>query len=387
MAIGTTLVAPVGDRIGRRKLTLSCLGVATIGMLLSAAATDYTQLWVCRFVTGIGVGGVMIGLPVIIAEFSTKRAHGTAVGFFALGLPTGGLLGGSVAAFVASGYGWRATFLSGAALSLVTTLAMLRVLPESIEFLITRRPPNALDRVNRLLERMHLASLRELPQPTAGETGSVRTTVLAGRSGVRSVLLWLGFFALFGALYFAGNWMPRLLEQTGLSARQGISGGIMINLGGIAGALLTTVVALKVNSRILAVATLTGTGAIFIAMAAAFGSLPATLAVAVVMGALLYSLGAALYALGPSLYPVAVRATALGWAVGVGRIGAIITPLIAGVLVDAGWSGVGLFQLFAAPLFLAAIGMIVVGRLKPSSSTSAVEPTTRNPPPDSVVTT
>ena len=223
-----------------------------------------------------------------------------------------------------------------------------------------------------------MATFRELPLATKGEIGDLRSAVLTGRNAARSVLLWLGFFALFGALYFASNWMPRLLEQTGLSAKQGIGGGIMINLGGIAGALLMTVVALKVNSRILALVTLTGAGIVFVAMAAVLGRLAATLVVAVLMGALLYSLGAALYALGPALYPVAVRATALGWAVGVGRIGAIITPIVAGVLVDAGWTGVGLFQLFAIPLLLAAIGLVVLGRLERASAVPvAASPTTQ----------
>ncbi|WP_326565274.1 MFS transporter [Amycolatopsis rhabdoformis] len=369
MAVGSTLVAPLADRIGRRPLTLVCLAVATLGMALSAATGAYGQLWACRFVTGLGVGGVMVSLPVIIAEFSSRRARGTSVAFFALGLPTGGLLGGSVAALVASHYGWRATFVSGAILSFVTAAAMLKLLPESLDFLLTRRPRGALVRVNRLLERLRLERVTELPEPAAHEVGNVRAAVLTGRNGVRSALLWLGFFALFGALYFASNWMPQLLEQSGLSARQGIGGGIMINLGGIVGSLLMTLIALRFSSRVLAVVTLAGAAVVFLAMAFVLGNLTATLVVAVVMGMLLYALGASLYALGPALYPTGVRSTALGWAVGVGRIGAIVTPLIAGVLVDAGWSGVGLFELFAIPLALAALGMVALRFVKPAPVT------------------
>jgi benzoate transport len=370
MAVGSTVVAPVADRIGRRPLTLICLAVATLGMLLSAAAGAYAQLWAYRFVTGIGVGGVMVSLPVIIAEFSSKRARGTSVAFFALGLPTGGLIGGSIAATVATEFGWRATFLSGAAFSLVTALAMVKLLPESIDFLITRRPADALVRINELLRKMRLAPVAELPEPTVTERGNARAAILKGRNGIRSALLWLSFFALFGALYFASNWMPRLLQQSGLSAQQGIGGGIMINLGGIAGSLLMTVLALRFGSQVLAIVTLAGACVVFVAMAAVFGSLSATLVTAVLMGMLLYALGASLFALGPSIYPVAVRATALGWAIGVGRIGAILTPLLAGVLVDAGWSGVGLFELFSIPLGLAAIGMVALRFIRPSDVTS-----------------
>lgn len=367
MAVGSAVLAPLADRIGRRPFTLLCLGLATLGMALSAAAGAYGLLWTCRFVTGIGVGGIMVGLPVIIAEFSSIRGRGPSVAFFALGLPTGGLIGGLVAAAVAENLGWRATFLSGALLSLVTAAVMIGLLPESLDFLLVRRPDNALARVNRLLVKMRMATVDTLPERTSNEIGNVRTAVLGGRNGVRSVLLWLGFFALFGALYFASGWTPRLLQQSGFSAQQGISAGIAINIGGIVGSLLMTVIALRFGSRMLAVLTLAGAGIAFVAMTIVLGGGPATLVVAALIGLMLYALGAALFSFGPSVYPAAVRSTAVGWAIGVGRIGAILTPIAAGVLLDTGWPGPALFGLFSIPLFLAMIGMIVVGFVKPAA--------------------
>jgi len=337
MALGSALVAPLADRIGRRPLTLACLAVATVGMFLSALTTGGVQLGLCRVLTGIGVGGVIASLPVIIAEYSSRRGRGTSTAFFAVGLPLGGVVGGTIAALVTAGYGWRATVLLGAALSPATTI----------------------------LARMRIAPLEALPAPVDRAATGVGRNVLRGRNGIRSVLLWMAFFCLFAATYFAGSWTPRLLEQSGLSTQQGISGGILLNAGGVVGVLIVAALALRVAVNKLAVVALLLGAVAFGLMTMALGSLAATMAAAVLVGLLVNANGALLYAVAPSLYPVSVRTTAVGWALAVGRVGAIVAPLVAGALVDAGWSGRGLFGLFVVPLVVAAVaiaGVAVVGR-------------------------
>lgn len=119
-----------------------------------------------------------------------------------------------IAALVTAGYGWRATFLLGAVLSLVTVSAMAAVLPESIDYLAARRPAGALARMNTILARMSITPLDALPAPVDRAATGVGRNVLHGRNGIRSVLLWVAFFCLFAATYFAGSWTPRLLEQS-----------------------------------------------------------------------------------------------------------------------------------------------------------------------------
>lgn len=365
MAVGSAGLAPLADRIGRRPLTLIGLGVAASGMLLSAATTGLTQLSLCRLGTGIGVGAVMASLPVITAEYSNKRARGTSIAFFAVGLPLGGVVGGSVAALVTAEYGWRATFLLGGALTAVTGTAMVRLLPESLDYLTTRRPKRALERVNALLVRMRQEPLGELPVSAPANPRRIRTSILRGRNGIRTILLWVSFFSLLGGLYFASSWTPRLLEQAGLSSQQSINGGILLNLGGVAGTLLITVLALRFSSHLLASVTLAAAGLVFIVMTWSLGSLTTTMIAAILIGLTLNANGAAMYAIAPTVYPAEVRTTAVGWAVGVGRIGGIIAPLVAGFLVDAGWSAAALFTFFSVPLFVAAIAIFVAGRLRP----------------------
>lgn len=120
MAVGAAALTPLADRLGRRPLTLIGLVVASAGMLLSTLASGYVQLGLCRLLTGLGVGAVIANLPVIVSEYSNRRTRGLSIAFFAVGLPLGGVVGGSTAALVTAEFGWRATFLFGGALSAVT---------------------------------------------------------------------------------------------------------------------------------------------------------------------------------------------------------------------------------------------------------------------------
>lgn len=381
MALGSALMAPLADRIGRRPLTLAGLATATLGMALSTVTADAVQLGLCRLVTGIGVGSVIASLPVLIAEYSNKRGRGTSTAFFAVGLPLGGVVGGSIAALVTAGYGWRATFLLGAAMSLLTVLAMAAVLPESIDYLAARRPANALTRMNAILARMRIAPLDTLPAPADPTSTGIAQHVLRGPNGLRSLLLWVAFFCLLSATYFAGSWTPRLLEQSGLSAQQGLSGGILLNAGGVVGVLLVAALALRLSVNTLAVAALLVGALAFGLMTVALGSLAATMVAAVLVGLSVNANGALLYAVAPGLYPAAVRTTAVGWALAVGRLGAIVAPLVAGLLVDLGWSGRGLFGLFAVPLVVAAAaiaGVTVLGSRQDAASPLSEQHT---PPP------
>jgi MFS family permease len=281
MAFGSAGLAPLADRIGRRPLTLTGLSVAAVGMLCSTLTSGYGQLGLCRLFTGIGVGAVIASLPVIITEYSNTRSRGTAIAFFAVGLPLGGVIGGSIAALVTAEFGWRATFALGAVLTIGTAAGMAKLLPESLDYLLNRRPAGALERVNALLVRMKQEPLTALPDPEPAVRHQIAASILRGRNGVRTILLWLSFFCLLGGLYFAASWTPRLLEQNGLSAQQGINAGILLNLGGVAGTLLITVLALRFSSHVLASVTLAGAFVAFVLMTVSLGSLSATMIAAV----------------------------------------------------------------------------------------------------------
>lgn len=362
MAVGSAFLAPLADRIGRRPLTVLCLVVSTVGMVLAALSTGFLGLGLARVLTGIGIGGLVASLPVLLAEYAPHRRRGAVIALYTTGLPLGGVVGGAVAGLLIAGYGWRGPFVAGAVITLAMLLIILAALPESIEYLAFRRPANALERINVLLRRMGHETLAELPSNASSASRGVRTEVVGGGNGAKSALLWISFFVMMAGFYFAASWTPRLLEQSGLSAQQGINGGVLLNLGGVVAALTFSALALKVSSRLITVCSFVGAGLAFLVMSFALGNLAATLVVAVAIGIFNNGSASGLFVLAPDMYPASVRTTALGWAAAFGRLGAIAAPILAGILVDRAWTPAALFVLFGVPMMLAALAVLAMTR-------------------------
>jgi benzoate transport len=363
MAGGSLFVAPWADRFGRRAVILFCLGLITGGMLMSAAAQGMWQLFALRVITGLGIGGMLASTGVITSEYSSRRWRSTNISVQATGYPIGATLGGAIAAVLIARYGWQAAFLFGGTASLLMFPLVIRRLPESLDFLLARRPPGALDRLNDLLRRMGRVPLAQLPERSAGEAAMRRNPLsglFAGSAARSTLLIWSSFFLIMFSFYFVMSWTPKLLESAGLSAQQGIAGGVLLNLGGILGGSLFAYLASRFRLKRLTAAFLAMTAACtivfgFMVTQAAATMLLAVAVVALAIGTFLIGSMAGLYSLAPILYPADVRVTGMGWAIGIGRIGAIIAPAIAGVLVDAGWTNTLLYGAFAIPLIGSAL--------------------------------
>lgn len=360
MAGGSLFLAPWADRFGRRTIILFCLALITVGMLLSAAARSVVQLAALRVLTGIGIGGMLASIGVITSEYSSNKWRSTNISLQATGYPVGATIGGSIAAILIAQYGWRAAFLFGAITSALMFPVVLRYLPESMDFLLARRPACALERVNTLLRRMGRAQMAQLPELRVTVEHELRNPLrgLFAGSAIRStVLIWSSFFLLMFSFYFIMSWTPRLLVTAGLSAQQGITGGVLLNLGGIFGGSLFAYLASRFALRRLTFVYL-GITALCTVLFGFFASeLNAALVIALAIGIFLFGSMAGLYSLAPVLYPASARTTGMGWAIGIGRIGAILSPMIAGLLVDAQWSTDHLYAAFALPLLAAVLSV------------------------------
>lgn len=362
MALGSAFIAPLADRIGRRRQTLGCLALVVVTMALAAVTADHIQLGLCRFLTGLGIGGLVASLPVVAAEFSPQRRRSTMIAIYTSGLPLGGVLGGLIAGALLANYSWRASFAVGAGLTFALLLVVYFFMPESIDYLLTRRPNRALESINKTLQKMRLPAIDELPPHIVQEEDSVRSGVFKGRNGVRTVLLGGAFFFMMAGFYFATSWTPQLLEQSGFSAQQGINGGLLLNLGGAAAAFAFSIFAMYFKSRWLTVIAFLGGAVAFVAMSLSMGSLGIALIAAVAVGVFTNGSATGLFALAPDCYPAAVRSTGVGLVSAIGRLGAIISPIVAGLLIDLSWSPASLFLLFAVPLVIGAV-MVAAIRL------------------------
>ncbi|MFI5805082.1 MFS transporter [Streptomyces sp. NPDC051561] len=373
MALGAMFVAPWADRIGRRPVILGCLAVAATGMLLSAASQSAVQLGALRVFTGIGIGGVLAGSNVISGEYANRRWRGLAVSLNSTGYAIGATLGGLLAVAMTGSYGWRSVFLTGGIATALTVPLAYFLLPESVDFLTTRRPRRALERINVLARRMGRPPLEHLPEPTAAPAGISAgfRELLSPALRRTTLLLWLAFFLVMAGFYFVTSWTPTLLVEAGLSGTQGLTGGTLLNLGGIFGAAALGALAARFALRNVLIAYLTVTAVLLPAFIASTSALGAAFTLGAVIGLFANGCVAGLYALTPATYGTEIRATGLGSALAIGRIGAILAPTVAGSLLDNGWTPQNLYLTVSAIFAGTALLLLL---LRPAAKAPALSP-------------
>ncbi|QPR37654.1 MFS transporter [Delftia acidovorans] len=357
MAGGSLLIAPWADRLGRRPLILACLALSGVGMLGSAFSQSAIQLAALRVLTGLGVGGILACSNVIASEYASQRWRSLAVTLQSTGYALGASIGGSIAVWLLGRHDWRAVFLFGGCVTLgVLVLAWWR-LPESMDFLLARRPAGALQRLNALVGRLGLPTLVALPPAAPASAGPVRRGPLQlFAPGLRrpTLLVWLSFFAVMFGFYFVMSWTPKLLAASGLTPEQGVTGGVLLSLGGILGATLLGLLAARYPVHRALAGFMLATAVLLCFIVSNPGSLLLSYALAFLIGVFVNGCVAGLYAIAPMVYGGEVRVTGVGWGIGIGRIGAIVSPMVAGSLLDASWSASQLYVGYGAAFVFAA---------------------------------
>ena len=356
MAIGSFWIAPYADKIGRRPLVLFCLLLVTVGMLLSAISQDKNQLSLLRFITGLGIGGMLAALSALVSEYSSDLRRSFSMSILQSGYPLGAILGGLVSVYLLQQFGWRSLFIFGGSVSLVMIPIVYWKLPESIDFLLLGKRPSALENINRLAQKMRLASISALHTKTI-ESGLGYKVLLKPQFLANTIYLWIGYFCLMFAFYFVASWTPKMLVDAGLSTIQGVSAGIYLQAGGIVGAIIIGLLASRLKITMLTSAYLMM--CVISMLIYGFGNLDlfGLMLCASIMGFFLIGAMIGLYAIAPGVYPASHRVTGIGSAIGLGRIGAIIAPFLGGWILEFGVETSQIITLFALPLIIASIAV------------------------------
>jgi benzoate transport len=362
MAAGSIFLTPLADKIGRRKLALISLVIISIGMVLSVFAADPMQLMAYRILTGLGVGGMMANLNVLVSEYSSDKRRGTIIGIYAAGYPIGATVGGLVAAPLIPAFGWHSVFVIGAALTVLMLLISWRFLPESLDYLLTRRPEGALQKINGILARIGRPALGELPAlPEAVRQQSAVSEILSRPTRFRTLALWIGYACLVGAYYFANTWTPKIVAAASGNDSLGVTIGVIANAGGILGCFIFSALAIKFRSRPLLVWALGAAAAAYLLFGVVFTQINLAIIVALFLGILTTAGIAGFYAVAPDIYTARARATGIGWMIGLGRLVSIIAPILVGYLISGGWHPENIFFLFAIPLAASALCIVALG--------------------------
>ena len=355
----------IGDRIGRKTCIVISSAVYGLFSLCLLLAKDLDTLVALRFLAGLGMGGVVPNAIAIAAELAPKRMRAGMAGFIGVGITLGGIVPGLVVAQLPPGPVFKTLFLIGGLAPLLVSAVIALALPESIAFLIQRGGSKA--RIAGLARQIDpgLAADAEddfvLPQRPVGERVGLGA-LFAGELKLITPLLWLMFAASLLSLFMLTSWMPLLLEASGFTARDAAGTNSLFQIGGAISGVAVALLLGRFGPRLVLAMFITA----FVSVAVAARLPMSNVALAGVIsicGFCITGIQCSLNGTAGLAYPTPVRSRGLGAALGVGRIGAVVGPLVAGAMVASGvTSARDLFLLPLLPLAVATVATFVVAR-------------------------
>lgn len=360
ISVGSALLGPLGDRLGRRTMlmvTMAAIGIATA---CTATATTADQFVVWRLVTGVALGAGIPSCAALTSEYAPLANRSFVMGCLNIASPIGAFSAGFIAPPVLDAFGWRGAFLIGGAAPLV--LAVLTVfMPESLKFLIARRPadPRIATILRRIAPDVDPAAVSVRPaseQPKGSLLGPVTRVFLP-----RTLLLWGMLILNMFNLYVLISWLPTLLEQSGWSSAAALRGAVLIQAGGVVGGLLMSRFMDRGATRPALVAGLL-LSAVSLVLFSVLPTGAAWVALLLLTGAGVSGSQLSLNALSAAYYPPVMKATGVAWALVIGSIGGIVAPLAGAQLIDAHLSPVSILALLAIPAVVCALGVALMRR-------------------------
>lgn len=361
MAIGAAGLAPLSDKMGRRTLLVAAMFLVGLSMLAVswiASSASVTLFAMLRFISGLGIGVIFGCAPALASEFMPSRYRSLAVSMVVMGYPVGAVLAGPIANALIPGFGWTAVFTAGGILTLLIGAVTWTLLPESPEFLAGRagHRPERHNEVNRLLARLERDPVTDLSPDVIRPSSTPVAQILTAERRLRTLVLWAIYFMGFLTMYFMLSWIPTLFVDAGYTRSQGIEALTGFNLGAIPGILVLAVLTTRLPLvPLLSLFFLSAGGVLVYVGLTEPSALKSLMTLMFVGGVFLHGGFTCLYALATQAYPSDVRAAGVGWAAGLGRTGAIASPLLAAALISAGWGMYSLFLSFALPLVIGGL--------------------------------
>jgi AAHS family 4-hydroxybenzoate transporter-like MFS transporter len=362
--VGSLIFSMVADRVGRRPVLISATFFFSIMTILTARASTVQELLILRFIAGIGLGSIIPQATSLVTEFSPRRLRVTLVMVLTVGFTAGAAFGGFIAAALIPSFGWRSVFYFGGIIPFFVAVAMLISLPESLQFMALRGARHR-ERLVRWIKKIDPASPVNastefvLPEEKRGGGVPIAHLFREGR-GLATLMLWVVNFMNLLNLYSLASWLPTVVRDAGYPTQTAVLVGTILQVGGTVG---TFGLAWLVAKRgfIPMLATTFAIGCVTIALIGQPGiSLTLLFVIVFVAGWCVVGSQPGLNALAASYYPTYVRSTGVGAGLGVGRMGAIVGPLIGGYFMAMQWSTREIFYAAAVPAFISCVVMIAL---------------------------
>jgi benzoate transport len=355
MAVGSIVLGGVADNIGRRPTSLGCLLVMAVGMFLATRSHDVVELSAYRVLTGLGIGGLLAATNAVVAEFSNSRSRNLCVSLMSIGYPLGGVLGGLVVARLLQNGDWRSVFYFGAVITALFLPLVALFVPESVHWLTQKQPPKALERVNRALQRMGRDAVAALPaiapEVRKRSIGDLFTPALIATT----VLTAVAYFFHVVSFYFVVKWVPKIVVDMHFAPSLAAQVLVWANIGGATGGAVLGLLSLRFGVKPLTIIVMI-LSAVTVTI---FGRSPPDLQrlelICACAGFCTNAGIVGMYAIFAQAFPTHVRASGTGFAIGLGRGGSILAPMIAGFLFQGGYPLPTVAMIMGASALVAAV--------------------------------
>ena len=368
MAAGSLLLGGIADQFGRRPTILGCLLLMTVGMFLVTTTSSLVELSFWRFTTGLGIGGMLAAINAQAAEFSNVRNRPMAIAIMAAGYPIGGVIGGMVVTQLLQYYDWRVVFYFGTAMTALMIPLVWFCMPESVYWLVRKRPSNYLERINATMTTLGHKALTLLPEFPEEATRKTWIDIFSKAMLATTICVTVAYFLHIVTFYYILKWVPKLVVEMGFSPAA--AGGVLTwaSVGGAIGALTFGFLGRRFDLKRL-------TLFMFVCSTIATVLFGQTTENLVVLSSLVMLAGyfinagiVGMYSIVAEVFPTHVRASGTGFTVGIGRGGSVLSPIVAGFLLQGGMELPILSVVMGAGSLLAAAALLF---LKLNGGTSA----------------
>ena len=363
MALGSLLLSPLADSFGRRRMLFVALAIMIVGTTWTAFVGGLGELIASRLFTGLGIGAMIGVIMPLAAEYANARRRDVAVALFSVGFPIGGIVGGFVSSYLLAEFGWRSIFIAASGLGVIMGVISSLMLLDPVGLIIARPGNDGLARVNAFLARCGHRAIATLPPPPQDRTVPLGRLFAKGVSG-STIQITLIYFLVVIPVFFMQTLLPTLIADLGIAPSRAASIAAFFSIGGVIAGLAIAATSAQLGLRTLLNAALIG-GAIMIVVFSRLPADPALLiAAAAVAGFFVQGSMVSLYAVVARTFPVDMRASGTGFVIGIGRVGSILPPLLAGALAAAGLSRTGIAITMAVPA-LAALALFARFLIRP----------------------
>lgn len=402
MALGSIILGRYADVWGRRPMMLACLVMMTAGMFMvttdpgfiagilhpilvsmpwfSEWPVELVHISIWRVITGLGIGGMLASINACVAEYSNAKKKHLNVAMMSIGYPVGAFTGGFISSALIPNYGWESVFLLGFGMTAVMIPIVYFLVPETVAFETRGQKPGALERINATLTKMGKETVDALPDVTAEHADKSHASIFSPKLMRTTVIVTLAYFFHIMTFYFILKWTGVIVEDRGFDPSQAGQVLSWINVGGATGGALLGILTLKYDLRKLTIGAML-MSTVFVAVYGNMTALAQMTIVCVICGFFINAAINGMYAIFAHAYPTQVRAAGTGFAIGLGRGGSILAPIIAGFMFEGGTGVPTVALVMGGGSLLAAVALLFLRLDTTPPELAEAEPAAPNAPP------